>query len=320
MMNDEAEAFVFNELLVSSDSSSDDDEDGLLEVRGPVIGLRRIDNYIENVVDRYSDKEFRENFRMYRATFHHIVRLIHADISSNITDTGRHTISSKSQLLIALWYFGSPDSFRSVCGRFNIGKATAVRTVRRVAEALFKISPNIITWPSGEYMETVKDGFRQMGFPNTIGAIDGCYIQIPKSKVDGISYICRKNFPCVTLQMMCDHTLKCIHCYAGEAGSNHDALVLKRSEVWSFINDRAQEKFSNDSHLIGDKAYPCLPELIPPYKDNGHLTNHQKNFNFLLSRARSTIERAFNLLQKRFRRLKNLLDVRCVRVQNNNGH
>lgn len=50
-------------------------------------------------------------------------------------------------------------------------------------------------------METVKDGFRQMGFPNTIGAIDGCYVEMPKPKEDGISYICRKNFACVTLQV-----------------------------------------------------------------------------------------------------------------------
>lgn len=75
------------------------------------------------------------------------------------------------------------------------------------------------------------------------------------------------------------------------------------------MNELAGNKFPDDTHLIGDKAYPCLPQLITPYRDNGHLTEQQRNFNFLLSRTRSTIERAFNLLQKRFRCLKDLLDV-----------
>jgi hypothetical protein len=62
---------------------------------------------------------------------------------------------------------------RSICGRFNVGKAIALRTVRRVANALINLAPTFIVWPSGQYLEEVKHGFNQMGFPNTIGAVDG---------------------------------------------------------------------------------------------------------------------------------------------------
>lgn len=82
--------------------------------------------------------------------------------------------------------------------------------------------------------------------------------------------------------------------------------------MWAFLNNIANDKFPEDTHLLGDKAYPCLPQLMTPYRDNGHLTQNQKNFNFFLSRTRITIERAFGLLQKRFRCLKDLLDVRCL--------
>ncbi|KAJ8944150.1 hypothetical protein NQ314_009543 [Rhamnusium bicolor] len=74
---------------------------------------------------------------------------------------------------------------------------------------------------------------------------------------------------------------------------------------------RSEEDFPNNVHIIGDKAYPCLPQLQTPYKDNGRLTVAQKNYNFQLSKARSTIERAFALLKKRFRCLI-FLDVLCV--------
>lgn len=84
---------------------------------------------------------------------------------------------------------------------------------------------------------------------------------------------------------------------------------MTKSEIWIKINEQAHTSFPNNSHLIGDKAYPCLPQLQCPYKDNGHLTEAQKNFNKRLSSARSTIERSFAYLKGRFRCLK-YLDVR----------
>lgn len=70
-----------------------------------------------------------------------------------------------------------------------------------MTEALLKLGPSIITWPHGESLNLIKEGFRQIGFPDTIGAVDGTYIKIPKPKEYGLSYICRKNFPSVILQV-----------------------------------------------------------------------------------------------------------------------
>ncbi|KAG5858841.1 hypothetical protein JTB14_029222 [Gonioctena quinquepunctata] len=175
MMDGDAALFLFNEVLNSDSSTSSEDE---VQARGPMIPRPRVQGYIEEVVDHYSDEEFRENFRMNRPTFNHVLLLINEQISSDIVDKGRHTHTAKAQLLIALWHFGTPDSYRSICGRFNIGRATALRTVRRVAEALFSLSKNICKWPTGEYLEEVMNGFTQMGFPNTIGCIDGMHVRI----------------------------------------------------------------------------------------------------------------------------------------------
>jgi hypothetical protein len=91
--------------------------------------------------------------------------------------------------------------FRSLCGRFNIGRATGIRSVRRVANALIEIAPTFIKWPTNNYMMHVKNSFNAMGFPNTIGIIDGTYIPIPLPKEEGMAYICRKNFAAVILQV-----------------------------------------------------------------------------------------------------------------------
>lgn len=69
--------------------------------------------------------------------------------------------------------------------------------------------------------------------------------------------------------------------------------------------------------MLGDSAYPCLPQLIVPYRDNGHLTRRQRIFNQKLSSCRVIIENAFGCLKQRFRQLYHfkLRDiVRMVRV------
>ncbi|KAG5896232.1 hypothetical protein JTB14_009731 [Gonioctena quinquepunctata] len=78
------------------------------------------------------------------------------------------------------------DSYRSVCDRFNIGRATA--------------------WPSGDRAIDVMQGFEIASrFPKVIGAIDGTHIHIDSPKENAADYINRKGFHSIQLQLVCDH-------------------------------------------------------------------------------------------------------------------
>lgn len=55
--------------------------------------------------------------------------------------------------------------------------------------------------------------------------------------------------------------------------------------------------------MLGDSAYPCLKNLMTPYKDNGRLTAAQINFNTKLGAGRVAIEHSFGILNQRFRQL-----------------
>lgn len=59
-------------------------------------------------------------------------------------------------------------------------------------------------------------------------------------------------------------------------------------------------------YLLGDKGYPCMNHLIAPYKDNGHLTQAQNNFNTRLHSCWVSVETAFDCLKKRFPQLHHL--------------
>lgn len=83
-----------------------------------------------------------------------------------------------------------------------MGIATAWRAVQRVVKALYRKRATFIRWPTVEEcnrsMETIK---QKHGFPNVIGAIDGTHIKIIAPNINSDSYINRKGFHSIQLQV-----------------------------------------------------------------------------------------------------------------------
>ena len=88
----------------------------------------------------------------------------------------------------------------------------------------------------------------------------------------------------------------------GWPGSVHDSRVLHNSAVYNTVAN----KFSGNTHLLGDGGYPLQTWLMTPYRDNGHLTANETFFNYVLSSNRQTVERAIRLLQGRWRKLQHI--------------
>lgn len=69
--------------------------------------------------------------------------------------------------------------------------------------------------------------------------------------------------------------------------------------------------FSNNTHIVGDAAYPLSRFVMTPYKDNGYLSPIEKNYNFVQSSTKTVVERAFGLLKGKFAHLQ-YLNVKSV--------
>jgi len=291
-----------------SSSSSDDMWEAALSVRGQRQLRPRIIGY-NDVVACYTDQEFKSHFRISRDTFQYLHGMIQKDLLRKVK--GCPCIPSQTQLMIAFWKMATTDSYRSVCDRFNVGRATAVRAVRRVTRALFKRAPLFIQWPTGDNAATVMRGFEEnSGFPKTIGAIDGTHIRINAPKEDQRAYVNRKGYHSIHLQLVCDHRCLITHCYTGHPGSIHDQRIFRLSEVSQFLND--EQNFPSDSHLVGDAAYELQQHLMTPFRDNGFLTRRQENYNYRQSAARIAVERCIGLLKGRMRSLLHCLPMTRV--------
>ncbi|XP_029176982.1 putative nuclease HARBI1 [Nylanderia fulva] len=259
------------EINSSSDTTDSDSEDEvedsyeleliylilmIAETRGETVFNEKMD-YIERVVPNYSRTVFKEHFRIFPETFEMVLTIIGPALRAiNNTLSGRKPIPERKQLFIAIWFMATPDSYRSVATKFGVGKATAFRALRRVTYALHCVAPQFIKWPRDEIAVSVMERFkRSCGFPNVIGAIDGTHIKIRAPPKDAQSYINRKGFHSINVQVICDSLGRFTHVYAGQVGSVHDSRVFRNSPVARFVR-LPEEYFPNDSHIIGDAAYP----------------------------------------------------------------
>jgi len=93
--------------------------------------------------------------------------------------------------------------YRCISDRFDVGKATAWRAVRRVVNAFYSFLHTFIKCPTREEAERtwniVKD---KCSFPKVIGAIDGTHKRIAAPKIHPEAYINRKGYHSIQLQVL----------------------------------------------------------------------------------------------------------------------
>lgn len=140
---------------------------------------------------------------------------------------------------------------------------------------------------------------KRNGFPGIVGAIDGTHIKIRAPSLHPQSYVNRKGYHSLQLQCVCLHNMMFSDVFTGYPGSCHEARVLKNSDLWP----EGLMRCNMVHHILGDGAYPLRKWLLTPYRDNGHLTQGEKKYNYYHSSNRVVIERAFAVLKSHFCRL-----------------
>ncbi|XP_060598026.1 putative nuclease HARBI1 [Ruditapes philippinarum] len=257
----------------------------------------RVEGYVPEVVSIYSDLEFKSHFRMQRSTFEMLCTEVAPEFPRE------RSINLETKMLATLWLLGTQECYRSVGDRFGMSKGTLHLIVQQVCRVISDMRETYIRMPrTRQEMERVEKGFREKcGMPGVVGAIDGTHIAIPGPSEHRSSYINRKGYQSMQLQVVCDSQLKFLDTYTGWPGSVHDARVYRNSPISETVSN-----LPHDKHLLGDSAYPLKVNMLVPFRDNGHLNRVEKKFNKVHSSTRVDVERAIGLLKCKFRRLKHL--------------
>lgn len=106
------------DLDLSSESESESEEvlnviipTQVSRLRGKRKKIIRIEGYVENVVPRFSARQFKEHFRMTPNCFYLLENKL-SPILVNLNSTGRPCVPPRVQLLAVLWLLATPDSYR----------------------------------------------------------------------------------------------------------------------------------------------------------------------------------------------------------------
>ena len=229
----------------------------------------------------------------------------------------RVPLTVEHRVAICLWRLATNVEFRTISHLFGVGLSTACNIVMRVTKVIAQVMrPQFIATPCEEEFKVIIQGYRDLyGFPQCGGAIDGTHIGTLAPSEFSSDYYNRKGFYSTILQAVVDHRLRFWSIYVGWPGRVHDARVFsnsslcKKGQTGTLFPNITEHIMGVDVPVVmpGDGAYPLLSWLIKPYAEAG-ATQQQKHFNYRLSRARMTVERAFGRLKGRWRSLMKRYD------------
>ena len=279
----------------------------------------RSDHWFEMVETTLSDKEWYENFRVSRETFHYILFKISTEITRKDTRM-RKAISSRKRVAITLYYMGSTAEYRTVANLFGVSTAFVCLCVKDVSTAVLrKLKARFLSIPKGDDLREVMRLYKQKwGFPLCAGSVDGTHIRIRAPAEDHTDYVNRKNYHSIVMQALVDSRYLFRDVVVGWPGSVHDARVLSNSELYD--SGRKGHLFDTNIKetilgvdigpvIIGDPAYPLLEWLMKAYPENENTPRWQRHFNYRLSRARMSVENTFGRWKGRFRRFLKRVDM-----------
>ena len=138
---------------------------------------------------------------------------------------------------------------------------------------------------------------RTRGFPCIAGLIDGSQVPIwgPHPPANKAAYVNRKGFHAINCQVVCDADMKMFSFDARWPGGNHDAYILRFSEVY----EKFEAGLLPNSWLLGDSGYGLSDWLLTPYANpNG---DPQERYNAAHKKARCLVERCIGIWKMRWR-------------------
>lgn len=168
-----------------------------------------------------------------------------------------------------------------------------------------------------EEWQQVADQFgARWQFHHAVGALDGKRRAIGCPKNTGSLFFNYKGYYSIVFMALVDADYKFIWVNLGANGSASDAQIWNQSDLKEVIEDGsigfpAAVPLPGDDRpmpnfIIGDDAFALRTWLMQPFSRR-NMTNEERIFNYILSRARRIVENALGILSNRFAALRTTL-------------
>ena len=260
------------------------------------------------------EEEWKENFRMSRASFFNLVSMLRPFIEKQVT-VMRIPVLPETQVAITLYYFSDEGRLRKVANAFGLSRSYCSIAIRRVSAAITThLGPVYIKLPMTEasVKEKVSGFYNAFSVPQCLGAIDGTHIEIKRPVLNSTDFINRKSRYTLNVQALCDYRCCFMDVVVKWPGSVHDARMLANSRLNFLLKNEqippCRCKILDEEllvYIIGDPAYPFL---MKEYAGGG-TTCQEQYFGYKLCSARNVIKCSFGRLKARFGCLRRAMDI-----------
>lgn len=265
-------------------------------------------SWYETTVPHLLDSEFKAHFRVTRSTFRYIQSV--CECMQRQDTAMRIAVPLDKRVAVALYRLASSAEERTIANAFGLGRST-VNTIFRefCAVVVRKLGRKFVRFPKQTELAEHLRQFRAVtGFPQGVGALDGCHIEVCPPVEHASDYINYKGWYSTILLAVADHNYKFLYTNVGSPGRNHDAGVFETSQLPNLLASplfKAEGKVMGgvtvEPLLLADQAFPLQTHIMKPFPNAGPPGSSTAVFNYRLCSARRIVENAFGRLKAHFR-------------------
>lgn len=182
--------------------------------------------WFEHTVPQHTEDDFKQQFRVTRATFRFLVESLRPLLEREETGI-RDCIAVEKVVGIGLYKLCSTAEDRSVAHIFGVGRSTVNGIYREFCEAVVAVLEDewLRMMTPGEMPQHIREFEAMCGFPQ--GALDGCHFPISPEVENATDYHNYKGRYSIILLALVDHKYRFRFGNVGAPGRCHDSHVYQ---------------------------------------------------------------------------------------------
>ncbi|PNF36798.1 hypothetical protein B7P43_G09637, partial [Cryptotermes secundus] len=228
---------------------------------------------------------------------------------------------------ISFRYLATGESFHSLALHFRLGVSTVSQIIKQTCITIWNVlRATYLPTPTTEMWRQVAEKYwEKWNFPNCLGALDGKHVKIKCPAKSGSLYYNYKQYFSILLQALVDADCKLLAVDIGAVGRQSDGGNFRTTSLYkllenSKLNIPAARELPQTQEItpfvmVGDEAYPLLQYLMRPYPKR-ILDNRKRIYNYRLSRARRSVECAFDIMCSKWRVLLKAIETDVSNASN----